>query len=452
MKSLKEMKQNGRTLRKHLEAVFVQPVTLSQAYEALAVAMGATSWNVLSAQAVATAQSPSENLPAASAGNLFGQLASENGGYFAEDGAQPQKGSTPDGLRVFAIFQTADGNAKRHFDATAWFEQACYDEIVDLMEEVPQYHPVDFPRAYGGRDRGSAIADFFAGIDPGVDDVFAYIEALHNTGGDCGGSDCYISGPQLEAWIGSKFDHRGQRIAEAQHNRAYGRMVLGLSGDAPAPGTSVRDVDLAEPENRALAKELCARIWADCIEEWKKPRSLPCEYIIESATIFSAMSAFDIEGTAEEGGLHNSVESIVEDLLMEFGYFAQARRLFKGEAKIDDPVLADGTAEAEPEVLAKEEVKYSAKGLYNRMQIIEVNLIDVLNQYDVPDECPEWKWVEDNHRWAHKSNNAEPGVWEFMVHVDKYNPDLLEGVPAVLKPFFVEALKLDAPWIMFHQG
>jgi hypothetical protein len=447
MKSLKEMKQNGRTLRKHLEAAFAQPVTLSQAYEALAVAVGSASWNALSAQAVATSQAPKEGaVPTANIGSVFGRRAAQNGGYFAASDAQAVAAPSAEGPRVSAIFQTVDGKVKRYFDATAWFEQASYEEIVELMEEIPRSRPREFASAYGGRDHGSAVADFFAGKDDGVDEVFAYIEALRDAGGDCGGSDCYINAPELDLWIGSRFDLRGQRIDEARHNMAYGRMVLGLNDDAatPAPSNSVRDVDLAEPANRELAKKLCAKIWADCVEEWKKPSALPCQYVIEHSAIFAAMSAFDIEGTDEEGGYSDEAACLVDDLLEKLGYYEQARQVFNGQAKINDPV--------EVEEVTVEPPQYSAKGRYNRMSIIEVNLVDVLNEYDVPDECPEWKWVEDNHRWAHKSNNAEPGVWEFMVNVDKHNPDLLKGVPAVLKPFFEEALRLDAPWIMFHQG
>lgn len=279
MKSLKEMKQKGRALRKHLEAAFGNEVTLSQAYEALAAMEGATSWNALSASLVAPTTQPEQPTE------------------------EERIVACPALPEIRAIFRTVDGKASADFDASPWFAQARQADIDSLLAETTHTGPLCFPRAIGGNGWGDAVAQFFAATDAGVAKVYAYIKATSDVGQDCGGSDCYLDAKDVDEWLEAK----------------------------------------------------------------------------------SAV--------------------------------------------------------------------YSADGLFSEINVIEVNLVEVLNEYDVPEDVPDWNWVEQHHSFAHKGNGVEGGVWEFMIHTSKAeNPDFVEGMPATLRPFFELAKTKGAAWVMFHQG
>jgi len=84
----------------------------------------------------------------------------------------------------------------------------------------------------------------------------------------------------------------------------------------------------------------------------------------------------------------------------------------------------------------------------NELQALEVNMTDVF-EYLAPEELPEWQWIAANGAFAHRDNNREGGVWEFMVHHSKAEDDT---VPDALKPFFDAADRVGAAWVMFHQG
>lgn len=83
------------------------------------------------------------------------------------------------------------------------------------------------------------------------------------------------------------------------------------------------------------------------------------------------------------------------------------------------------------------------------LRVFEVDMTDHFD-YDVPDTLAEWIWIAAKGSFAHRSNNVEPGVWEFMVYTDTALGD--ESCPADLKKFFQQAKKANCPWVMFHQG
>lgn len=90
----------------------------------------------------------------------------------------------------------------------------------------------------------------------------------------------------------------------------------------------------------------------------------------------------------------------------------------------------------------------------SRMTVLEICMPDVFGQTDVPEEIPEWRWIQEHGSFSHRGNNQEPGVWEFMVHVHHawQEGKRIPGVPGRLQPFFDEAHGIGAPWVMFHQG
>lgn len=80
---------------------------------------------------------------------------------------------------------------------------------------------------------------------------------------------------------------------------------------------------------------------------------------------------------------------------------------------------------------------------------LDVDMSDIVPEYDVPDDVPEWQWIEQNARWAHLGNGEEGGVWEFLVHADC---GAFEDVPENLKSVFNKAKNQGCIWIMFNQG
>lgn len=81
-------------------------------------------------------------------------------------------------------------------------------------------------------------------------------------------------------------------------------------------------------------------------------------------------------------------------------------------------------------------------------QVIEVNLLDVLPDYEDPDDMPEWRWIESNASFAHRLNGQEAGVWEFMISLNRQ----LIDIPRRLRSIFRAAQERHARYILFHQG
>lgn len=82
------------------------------------------------------------------------------------------------------------------------------------------------------------------------------------------------------------------------------------------------------------------------------------------------------------------------------------------------------------------------------ISVMEADMTDILPEYDTPDERPEWFWVQEHASFSHLQNNNSAGVWEFMVHIDRFDVTL----PDVLFPVYANAVKAGAAWVLFHQG
>jgi hypothetical protein len=224
----------------------------------------------------------------------------------------------------------------------------------------------------------------------------------------------------------------------------------------------VLDIEVGTPQNRRLLLDICASAWESAVERWKLRGSIPgCEYLIESSDIFLALGDHNVTSTGEEG-FDDGTAMVVEDAMETYGYHSRARMLYAGEADINAPFqpnfelsLGEQSASAlRPPILESEGgVPPAADRLFSRLAVIEVNLTDVLNEYDEPDDVPDWKWIKEHHSFAHKGNGTDGGVWEFMVRTEKMeNPAFLAGMPDTLRPFFERAKADGAAWVMFHQG
>ena len=67
-------------------------------------------------------------------------------------------------------------------------------------------------------------------------------------------------------------------------------------------------------------------------------------------------------------------------------------------------------------------------------EIREVVMQDIVGDYEVPNEVPEWAWVESNACFAHAQNGTN-GIWEFILNLSSPFKD----VPATLAPVIAEA-------------
>lgn len=95
-----------------------------------------------------------------------------------------------------------------------------------------------------------------------------------------------------------------------------------------------------------------------------------------------------------------------------------------------------------------EDLGLSADGT-SLVTAIEVQMQEVVGEYNVPEEVPEWAWVQKNASFSHNSNGKEDGVWEFLVHAESVSDD--EDIPERLKKFFEMASAHEIAWVMFYQ-
>ena len=80
-------------------------------------------------------------------------------------------------------------------------------------------------------------------------------------------------------------------------------------------------------------------------------------------------------------------------------------------------------------------------------EILEVNMVDLLGNYEFPQEHVEWKWVRESSTFVHKGNKLGT-AYEFVLNVanDFYD------VPRKLIPTIARAKRFNYSYIVFHQG
>ena len=80
-------------------------------------------------------------------------------------------------------------------------------------------------------------------------------------------------------------------------------------------------------------------------------------------------------------------------------------------------------------------------------EIASVMMQDIVGEYDVPEEVPEWAWVEREASFNH-SRNGQDGIWEFVLNLSRTFKD----VPVKLKSTIEEARCANMAYLIFHQG
>lgn len=260
----------------------------------------------------------------------------------------------------------------------------------------------------------------------------------------------------------------------------------------------VLDTDLGKPENAELLLKVCQTAWENAVSDWKHAALKGhCDFIIESSNIFAALNACDVASTGEEG-FEDEVAEFVENTMQDLGYFRLATLVsvghvaqFGSRGSLEETLLGvvpfsslnegdefrdvdlgelyrkesvhraqivdyrDGEFKGEVVFFPNDFMVHSCKRseapetVYATMQMFEVMMQDVVGDYEVPEEIPEWQWVQQNAAFSHLRNNQD-GIWEFMVAVESFADS--DDIPDKLKALFKKARHHKAAWIMFHQG
>ena len=82
-----------------------------------------------------------------------------------------------------------------------------------------------------------------------------------------------------------------------------------------------------------------------------------------------------------------------------------------------------------------------------RHEVVEINMLDLVDDYDDPASVPEWAWIEKVASYAHVQN-GQHGVWEFILNLGNGWDDM----PALLAPVIAKARNEGAAYLVVHQG
>jgi hypothetical protein len=82
-------------------------------------------------------------------------------------------------------------------------------------------------------------------------------------------------------------------------------------------------------------------------------------------------------------------------------------------------------------------------------RIASVLMQDLVGEYDVPDQVPEWAWIEANAAFRHRANGQPGGVWDFVINTDAVT---LDNCPPTLKAVIAIARRKQIAYLLFHQG
>lgn len=77
-----------------------------------------------------------------------------------------------------------------------------------------------------------------------------------------------------------------------------------------------------------------------------------------------------------------------------------------------------------------------------------VDMQDIVGHYDVPDDVPEWLWVQQNASFAHVRNGLGDGVWEFILNLSRSFTD----IPPRLAPTINNARLKKLGYLVLNQG
>lgn len=80
-------------------------------------------------------------------------------------------------------------------------------------------------------------------------------------------------------------------------------------------------------------------------------------------------------------------------------------------------------------------------------EIASVMMQDLVGEYEVPENVPEWAWVEREASFNH-CRNGEDGIWEFVLNLSR----TFDGVPEKLKAVIAQSRAAGMNYLIIHQG
>jgi hypothetical protein len=487
MNALQQFKQKGRILRKFLAQAINTEVKLSHAYEAIAAMEGASDWNEFSAKLVpskapAKATEPvTQQLPSIRA--IFrtvdgkGVAEFDAAPWFAQASEEHVKALMEEKPRMAPIgYELSYGGMGRVSDGVAEFCASSSKELQNVYAYIQGLTAVghdcggsdcyidahDVQRWYGARADASkrAANTSLSGGAAGSVTVVLDTQVGQPENAELLRKVCHAAWEHaVDDWKQSlsRGGRCGYIIESTNVFNALSDYHIVSTGEE---GYSAEVEQLVENALEDLGYHRQARYAYEGIAKLDEP--------FLGFVLFSSMNdgdeflLLDSRELCRKVGVHRAATCIYPfetrffDNDFEVQLVSKATKEFcvheflrKGEAMhhaaYEKLVAEEFGAKATSLAPA-----YSAKGLFNTLKVIEVNLVDVLNEYDVPEDCAEWGWVEKHHSFKHKDNGGEPGVWEFMVNVEKMA--FVTDIPETLRPYFETAKKEGAAWVMFHQG
>lgn len=104
---------------------------------------------------------------------------------------------------------------------------------------------------------------------------------------------------------------------------------------------------------------------------------------------------------------------------------------------------------------AKEVVDFSAFSKTSPLadleteKVLNVCMPDLVGDYDVPEDVPEWGWIEKHASYRHQ-DNGDCGVWDFILNLCML--EFMDDVPEVLQAILTQAEEQGYSYVLFHQG
>lgn len=80
-------------------------------------------------------------------------------------------------------------------------------------------------------------------------------------------------------------------------------------------------------------------------------------------------------------------------------------------------------------------------------EIASVMMQDLVGEYEVPENVPEWAWVEREASFNH-CRNGEDGIWEFVLNLSR----TFDDVPEKLKTVIAQSRAAGMNYLIIHQG
>lgn len=84
-------------------------------------------------------------------------------------------------------------------------------------------------------------------------------------------------------------------------------------------------------------------------------------------------------------------------------------------------------------------------------KIADVNMADIIGEYNTPNNIAEWQWVANNATYP-SNYIGDEGVWDFILNVSMFIDNKVEDIPPKIQKLLQSAYDNDVNYILFNQG